>query len=411
MLRTWWRVLVQCWPVLLAWFLAGWIARTLIVNFAGYLGNSSSILGLLVLPIGILAQLAAFVGMFLAARRALPHLHRVDEALESDGGGDRFKAAREWTDALLSGILPFFLLYVAWGLIRDDFQDYSAAALQQLDFGAEGGGNANAVPVSVMSITLVLVAFAARWLLGRFRDRLPAWVSGAAVYLEAVWVLIALLVIQGLLEPVPDWLASRRMFAWGVDLWAGIVDSLPWLQPVGDALGWLLGQVGTLIGLPLAWLAFAAIVFVRTSANASPDERLAGLRRRWRRLPRWSRQVALRAAAGVLERWQPVVDAARLIAGAGILMLATYLLAFAVTQVSGEWLTFAAYRSLGPHEVGWWFGASDGIALGAATVVAVLQFSLIAAAFDASVERSTRGDSAAEESSTANSSTSPAGTR
>jgi hypothetical protein len=201
------------------------------------------------------------------------------------------------------------------------------------------------------------------------------------------------------------------MFAWGVDLWADILDSLPWLQPIGDALGWLIGQLGTLVGLPLAWLAFAAIVYVRTSAERSPGARVAALQRRWRRLPRWSRRLALRAAGDVLERWQPVVDAARLIARAGIVMLALYLFAFAVTNAAGDWLTFAAYRLLGPHETTWWFGASDGIALAASTVVAVLQFPLIAAAFDASVERSTRGASAEEDSSTANSSTSPAGTR
>ncbi len=79
MLSTALRVLVRCWPALLAWFLLGWTVRALIIRGASYLLNIDDDLAILVLPLAILAQLAAFVGMFFAIKRELPHVNRVDD--------------------------------------------------------------------------------------------------------------------------------------------------------------------------------------------------------------------------------------------------------------------------------------------------------------------------------------------
>lgn len=402
-------VLGRCWPALLAWFLAGWIARELLVRLAGFLGKDDGLLGLLVLPLAILAQLAAYVGMFLAVRRALPHIDQVDEAVDAAAPGRRMAAARRWSETLLSAILPFFIVYVAWDLIRGDLIDYSRSAIEQSGIGEEV--RPLDVPLGVMSATLIVVALALRWLLGRFRDRLPTWTGGFAAYLEAVWVLIALLVARDLLAGVPQWVATRRMFAWAVDTWNGIFDALPWLAPVGDAIGWVVGQFGTLVALPLAWLGVAAIVYIRTATKEAASERTARLRRRWRRLPRWTRRLLLWAASDTVERWQPVADAARLIVRSGAIPVGLYVFAFAVVQAAGDWITFGVYRLLGPHETGWWFGASDLIQLAVLAVVAVLQIALVAAAFDHSVKRSTIDRSASEDTSTTGSSMSPAGTR
>lgn len=409
MIRTALSVLARCWPTLLAWYIAGWVVRTSVVRFAGALGNIEGLWGLLVLPIGVLAQLAAYVGMFLAVRRALPHAGLVDDAVEDAVGRPRLASARRWTDALLTSILPFFVLYVAWGLIRDDYLDYASASLEQGELGE--GADALSVPLSAMSVTLVIVAFVLRWALSRFGDRLPRWTAGFSVYLEAVWVLVAILVIRDLLAPVPDWLASRRMFGWAVDSWTAIVDALPWLAAVGDAIGWVVGQFGTLVGLPLAWLAFAAIVYVRAAVRPTPDARTASLRRRWRRLPHWMRRVLTTATAGTTERWQPVADAGRLILHAGWPAIGLYLFAFAVVEAVQGWLAFGLHRLLGPHDTRWWFGASDGVAFAASTVTAVLLVALVAAAFDHSVKRSTDPGSDAERTSTAGAESSPAGTK
>ena len=73
------RVLARCWPALLAWYLLGWALRFLIIRLAAFVANANDVAGLLILPVAILAQLVAFVGMFLAVRRELRHLARVDD--------------------------------------------------------------------------------------------------------------------------------------------------------------------------------------------------------------------------------------------------------------------------------------------------------------------------------------------
>jgi len=371
------RVLARCWPALLAWFLAGWAVRALIIHGAGYLLNINEDLAFLLLPIAILALLASYVGMFLAIRRELPHLGRLDDI---DRGEVAVPPVRQWSDTLLAAILPFFLLYVAWNLIRDDVIDLYFSSTTQENFGTNDATS----EVSLASIILIVVAFAARWLLGRFSASLPRWTTGLATYLEAVWVLSAAFTLRNLLAPVPHWFATRRMFAWAVDTWAGIRAEFAWLGTIGDAVGWLIAQLGTHVALPLAWLAFASIIYFGVMPRSTRPEAASvrAVSDRWARLPVWVRRLGTAVGSGFVDRWRPVGLAARLIWRSGPIALGTYLLAFAVLTTGAEWLRFGLYRLLGPHDLAWWFGASDGVELVVDTIVAVLQVALVAAAFD-----------------------------
>lgn len=378
MLSTALRVLARCWPALLAWFLLGWTLRALIIHGAGYLLNINEDIALVLLPIAILALLAAYVGMFLSIRRELPHLGRVDDV---EPGEVKPSPARQWSDTLLSAILPFFLLYVAWNLIRDDVIDLYFSSTTQDNFFDNPGTDGSTF---VASIILVVVAFVGRWLLGRFSARLPRWTAALATYFEAVWVLVALFIVRDLLAPVPHWLATRRMFAWAVDTWAAIRADFAWLGTLGDAIGWIVAQLGTLVGLPLAWLAFASIVYFgvmpRTSRPGPAAVRVAS--ERWERLPVWARRLGTAISSGFLDRWRPVVLAARLIWRSGPVALGTYILGFAVLTAAGDWLRLGVYRLLGPHDLAWWFGASDGVEWAITSFLTVLQVALVAAAFD-----------------------------
>jgi hypothetical protein len=387
-IRTALRVLARCWPALLAWFLLGWTVRALIIHGAGYLLNINEDIGLVLLPVAILALLAAYVGMFLSIRRELPHLGRVDDV---EAGEVKPTAARQWSDTLLSAILPFFLLYVAWNLIRDDVIDLYFSSTTQDNFFDDPVSDGSTF---IASIVLVVIAFVGRWLLGRFSARLPRWTAALATYFEAVWVLVALFIVRDLLAPVPQWLATRRMFAWAVDAWAGIRAEFAWLGTIGDAIGWAVAQFGTLVALPLAWLAFASIIYFgvmpRSSRPGPASVRAAS--ERWERLPVWMRRLGTAVSSGFLDRWRPVVLAARLIWQSGPLALGAYLLGFAVLTAAGEWLRLLVYRLLGPHEISWWYGASDGVEWAIDTVLMVLQVALVAAAFDHAL----RSDSAEE---------------
>lgn len=378
MLYTALRVLARCWPALLAWFLLGWTLRALIIRGASFLLNINEDLGFLLLPVAILAQLAAYVGMFLTVRRELPHLTVMDDA----GVGEKAPGpVRQWRESLLVAILPFFLLYVAWNLFRDDVVDLYASSLTQDNFGDNTASDGS---ITAVSLVILAVAFVLRWLLGRFANRLPRWTSILATYLEAVWVLGALVTIRELLAGLGGWLSTRRLFAWAVDGWAEIRETFAWLGVIGDALGWAWSQVGTLIGLPLAWLAFASIVYFGTmprSRRATPA-RVTTVSTRWSGLPVWLRKLGSTLSAGVLDRWRPVALAARLIWSAGPITVGSFLLAFAVIVAGGEWLRLLAYRLIGPQGVAWWYGASDAVEMAIGAVTAVLTVSLVAAAFD-----------------------------
>ena len=377
MLSTALRVLARCWPALLAWFLLGWTVRALLIRLAGFVSLTSDALGQLVLPLAILAQLAAYVGMFLAVRRELPHLQVVDDP---EAGEVLPPPTRRWGDTLLAAILPFFVLYVAWNLIHDDLVDYSASRLDQTDFSTplDFAGS------DVTTIGIVIVAAVLRWVIGRFSDRLPRWTRAIASYLEAVWSLLALLLISGLVAQLGDWLATRRLFGWAVDGWAQLRAASSWIGVVTDGISWFAEHALPLITLPLAWLAFAAIIYFGTmprSARAT-SSRATKASQRWAMAPAWIRRILTLVSAGFLDRWRPVALAARLIWSAGPLAIGLYLLAFAVVTAGGEWLRLLIYRLAGPHLVSWWYGASDGYGLAVAAVVGVLQVALVAAAFE-----------------------------
>ena len=379
MLSTALRVLVRCWPALLAWFLLGWTVRALIIRGASYLLNIDDNFGLLLLPLAILAQLAGFVGMFFVIRRELPHVNRYDDP---EAGERALTPGARWTETLLAAILPFFLLYVAWNLIRADLVDLYFASTTQDNFF--DSNRSDDVSITFVSVALMIGAFVARWLLGRFAARLPRWTSLLATYLEAVWVLVALLTIRDLLAPVPEWFATRRMFAWIVDGWASIRETFAWIGVVGDGIGWVWAQIGTLIGLPLAWLAFAAIIYFGTMPRSRrPEPKAARVAsERWARMPGWARRLGAALSSGILDRWRPVALAARLIWRSGPIAMGTYLLAFAVITAAPEWLKLVIYRLIGPHELNWWGGASDIVLLAVTAVLAVVQVCIVAAAFD-----------------------------
>lgn len=377
MLSTALRILVRCWPALLAWFLLGWTVRALIIRGGGYLLNIDENFGLLVLPLAILAMLAAYVGMFLAVRRELHHLGVADDV---EVGEIAVAPVRQWRDSLLAAILPFFLLYVAWNLIREDGVDLYFISTQQENFWDDTGSET----ITWISLVIMAVAFVARWLLGRFSARLPRWTNLLATYFEAVWVLIALFTLRGLFLDLVDWISTRRMVAWAVDGWALLRETFGWLGAAGDAIGWLISQFGTIVGLPLAWLAFASIIYFGTMPRSRRPEstvaRVAG--ERWSRLPVWARTLGTAAGSGFLDRWRPVALAAQLIWRSGPVALGGYLLAFAVTSAAGDWLGLLVYRLLGPHDTRWWFGASDVVGLGVDIAVGLLQVAIVAAAFD-----------------------------
>ena len=391
MLTTAARAYARCWPALLAWFLAGWTARLLLLRVAADIGNDLPIVGQLILPLAVIARLASYVAMFLVLRAALPN---VADVVAADADSRRLRFLTRWGAAVAAAILPFFVIYAAWGMIAEDSRDYAAAALDQADLWGGESSHALDVVVDGWSLGVVAVAFVARFLLQRFADRLPGWTSAVAAYLEAVWVLVALLIVRELLGGVPGWFATRRMFAPIVDAVNGWRDQQEWFRWLGDAFSWLMTQLGDTVFQPLAWVALAAIVYagVANASTASGSTRMSRARAaataRWARLPRRMRTVLTAATGGFQERWLPIASAIRLIWAAGPLALGAFLLAYAVVHAAGEWLAIGLMRALGPHEFLFWTAVDDTVDLIVVALVVPLQLTLVAATYDTAAGRS-----------------------
>ncbi|CAN5450282.1 hypothetical protein BH09ACT4_BH09ACT4_10850 [soil metagenome] len=388
MLALTFRALRRRWPALLAWFLAGWTVRLMLIRFAGWAAeNVDPLVGQLILPLAVLARLASYVGMFLVLRPELSNYERLDEYADAATPGPAPRFVTTWLNTVGAAIVPFFVIYAAWGLINEDGIAYAASAVDQLN--VDSNGTALDTPFTLPTIAIVVAAFVLRRVMARFATKLPAWFGVIAVYLEAVWVFIAISFVRDLLIGVPDWFATRRMFAWAVDGWAHLRDQVSALQWLNDAWGWVTHQLGEAVFQPLAWLALAAIVLAgalplatRKRRRSRVDELRDSAARRWMAVGPRTRRILMWPVAGVLERWQPIATALRLIWRAGPIVMGVYVLAFGVLQIAGDWLTWALFHAFGPHEPGWWQAWDQPIGLLVDVVVFLLQVCLVAAAFD-----------------------------
>lgn len=399
MLRTAGRAIAMCWPMLLAWFFAGWLGHTALVRLAGWAGNYDALWGLLILPLAVVVKLASYVGMFLSLRPALGHFERLDAIASKAAPAPapargilaRLPTARTWGLTVVTGLLPFLVIYIAWGMIGDDLLAYGDASQDQ--FGGDDATNRPyAISIGVMSVSFVLIAFGLRFLIGRFSKRLPAWTGAIAAYLEAAWLITTVIAVKDLLAGVPEWFATRRMFGWLVDGFAALREQFAWFAAIGDAIAWLAAAIGDVLVQPLAWLALAAIVYSSalppripsTSARASRIRETAT--RRWRRLPRPVRKLGESLSASFRDRWEPIATALSLIWRNGPVELGIYVLTFAVVTASAAWLKVLTYNIIGPHEIGWWIGADDPLELLNELITVPLLIVVVAAAFDRSLQ-------------------------
>lgn len=378
------RIIARRWPALLAIFLAGWIARFLIIRFAGWVANIDPLLGLLVLPVAVLIRLAAYVAMFLVLRRDMPGFTRFEGLLDPEETGSE---ARRFSAIIQSSILPFFVVFATWGLLRDDFVEFSLAQLQQRTYnGDEPELDVTATPIT---IGVVILAFALRWLLKRFAERLPTWTGYVAAYLEAVWIFVAVVVLQDLLAGLPAWLQSRRVVAFFIDIIDAAREAFAPLRFLLDGVAWVIDHGSTTIVLPLAWLTLAGIVYARALTGVSLDHdspaQLAKARKRWEAFPPALRRRLADLASGFTDRWQPISSSARLIWGTGPAVVGLFLLLTAVVETLGLWLHFGIDRAIGPHSIRWWMATDVPLSIVIETIVEVARIALIAAAYDYSL--------------------------
>lgn len=388
------RPVVLClrfWPQLAACYLLGFLGRQGAIQLAAWAGHDNDLWASLIMPLAGMARLGSYVAMFLVLRSGIPVL-----------AAQPRPSARQ-IDVFATIIVPFFAIYLAWQMFREDWLAFEARALDyRIGEAMMTPGltelHPDSLPVSTATGLVIAAALLARYLLTWFKDKLPAWFIGARIYVDALWVFLVLTFSanQGLtilLNPAA-WLSQRRIVVWFNDTREAAFSHFQLLESVWDAAMWALSTVLGGAAVPLIWLAVAGIVY---GGSASADWRstvreVAGNRvhTRWQRVPGKLRREFGDYTETQLGKFKPIADSAKLLMHAGVLALSLYVLAYlglAWLDMSGSFYRPQLgpgylYRGMawliGPHPFAFWNGAIGPLTLISLLIIEPLRICLIA---------------------------------
>jgi hypothetical protein len=407
-------------PALAACYLLGYLGRRGAIELAAWAGHDNQWWASVIMPLAGLARLAAFVGMFLVLRPALPVLSRFASQQHRDLRN---------LDIFSTIVLPFFAIYMAWQMFREDWLAFEARALvyrvgEAMMSPEPTDLHPDSLPVGTSTLVLIGAALATRYLLNWLKDRLPRWMVAVRVYIDTLWVFLVLSfsVNQGLtwlINPA-GWIAERRIVVWFNSTREQLFSHFQPLEAFWDTMMWAWRTVFGGAAVPLIWLAVAGIVYgvALTVDWRDTARRLAGIRAatvveraapvhkrlssRWAAVPKSLRDKAREHAVGQLGKFRPIADSARLILHGGALALALYVLGY----LGLAWLDMAGsfYRAqmgdgylfrgiawvIGPQSQVFWGDFTGTLSLVSHLLIEPLRICLVASTFAYCVERAVR---------------------
>lgn len=396
-------MLARHWPALLAWFLAGMLGRYVLIELSGWIAAYWRIGGILILPLAALSRLVGFVAMFLVIRDGLRHLGVLAPTPENP-----LARRRAFLDSLLAGILPFVAVYSAAGLMQDDYLAYVGRALEvsrdqawqvtanSLEDGGPGlvqmdTGVVGDLGMSGITIAMIVVAFAGRWALKRYRKRLAKAFAVLAVYLETLWVYLTLLLIQNLLDLLMGWVAERRAVGWLIQLRGWLADHAWPVGWVWDRFVWLVDQLGGLTVQPLAWLVVAGVLYGQAVAPQAPQ--LSGrfadaARERAARLSEGGRKRLGELGAELGSRFSPIAKAFVLMWRAGPVLVGGYVLLYTIALALDPLLHLVITRIAGPRSLAEFWSVGESVVFLLVPLIAEpIRVAVVAAGYDATLAR------------------------
>jgi hypothetical protein len=394
------RLLAAHWPALVAWFVAGTLGRYVAIELAGFVGGYSALGGILLLPLAILAKLVSVVAMFLVLRDGMTRL-----SVLAPAPTERTARRVAFRDALLSAILPFFAVYAALGFLREDVAAYLSAALsvqtgrrfaalaEQISGTGTGqvdtSGTVDQLVWEPWTIAVVVVAFAGRWAWRRWQAKLPRWSAVGAVYLEGVWVFLTVYFVSELIAQFTGWVDSRQAIAWLGDLRGWLGELFTPLMWAWDGIGWLVGEIGAVMLVPLAWLTIAGVIYGQAVAPQGVQWRgrlIERTRTKYSLVPQRLRRRLTDLGSGVGARFRPIWQAILLMWRSGPILIGGYVLAYVVLILGERWLGYGLTRIFGPQDfAAFWLVAAPVVFLLVPLVVETLRAVLVASAYDATV--------------------------
>ena len=393
------RLLARFWPQLLLIGTLGYIVRGLLLDAAVHAGEYFPLAGMIVLSLVVLVKLLVVVTMFATLRPGLPALASLRHtAIE---GGIAPSPDNRRADHMLmvtaAVILPFFAYYAAWGFLGDTVREYSRLAFERLAFGEKI--HIFDLVRSGSLIAAIVVCWLIRWIAKRTHEKVQSpWLRLLIVAADASWIFISLFALNKWKDDLIRWIGAGSLLdsfdvntAW-FSMSAYAAENF---VPVEFRQPSFWEQAQNLFFyalLPMVWLVMAAIIYgYDMSARKAPVPPSPSRRTTFKK---WLNDFAAHYLGGYRSRYRPVWTCLKLVAGAGLGTLLSFIILYRAISWSCAWIWFGLPHYLGPYDIEIWqrVGNILGIIIGSPTeldggilldairitlLAAVLEFALV----------------------------------
>ena len=358
------RLIARFWPQLLLVGAIGYIARDLLMGAAVATGLKFPLGGMVILSLVVLVKLLVFITMFAVLRPGLPALTalRENSALGASPRKDDKRSDRMLVVAA-AAILPFFAYYAAWGFLGDTIREYSRLAFDSAAFGEK-------IQIfdlvrSRSLIAAIVLCWFIRWIAKKSADKTQSpWLRLLIVAADASWIFIGLYALNKWKDDFIAWLGAGSFLEYleahgtwfSIQAYAAAPESVPveFRQPS------FIEQAKNLFFyalLPLVWLVMASIIYgydlsaKRASVPPLPS-RVTTVRV-------WLKDFAAHYLGGYRSRYRPVWTCLRLVFGAGLGTLLSFIVFYKAISWGGAWIWYAITHTVGPYDIGTWQRISD----------------------------------------------------
>ncbi len=341
---------VRHWPQLLALYLAGAAARMGFLWLALALSKSSSLLGVLILPLAPISMLVALILMVRVLGQSLPAF-TADTAAQT--------SRERWLSNLTlaaRALIPFLVVYAAQGFLKEDIRLFIySSTLDETINDPLTANYGRAVVDSTTLAAIVIAALVARKLIaaGGFAERSLKW-GALSGYIETLWMMTLGTAFGAMIAAARSWALSRVVVADMIEARDGIANAT---GPVSSAVTGFINLVGTTLGsmselviVPVSWLAIAAMVYgSKLSERDLPTHE--AMTARYRLIPdplrRAVAQVAEPVTTPVKDTWAAVTK----VADAGIVPMVLLCISLAfMTKFLSLGVVAIARALVGPQD-------------------------------------------------------------
>lgn len=383
------RVLGRHWPVLVTLCLAGAAGRGAMLWLSVWVSNHSALLAMLLLPFASISVLVSMVLMLRVLAPSLPALH------DSLGDSDDPRRLRSHLVIAVQVLVPFLAVYASQGFIRADLSAFlfNATTDEWLNQGFAGDFAQRVNFASdTQALVLVLAALVLRKTIAGFGlAKRSIGIAGFAGYLEALWLVTLASFFTSSIDRLVQWVQSRAVIVRLLDTLDTVIDVL---GPIGTAVravleqvGSLLSSMGSLVIVPVAWLAVGATIYGSSLPGSRPLLTSEQMTQRIRRIPDPLRRAAAQVTEPVVSPVRNTLTSIGRIASAGVVPMVFLCLLLAGASQLRVLVTGTLRVVIGPREPALWTAVNPWIDTVAQCVYTTVMVALLAAAVSTIISR------------------------